>query len=173
MADGGTYKIVVTLDGGGSSPGDAPTTEETKPDKKEKKEKTKYEKFQAKAGKFMAGVAAVSSAAQYMSNFKMQEINIVTGQTQLAQKIDAQRQIASSITSLANSALSGGVLASVLGISGPAGIALGIVSFAGQKVMDYAQRNHQLALKKYVEDEQLQVLRSRAGASFNRSRLGS
>lgn len=168
-----TYKIVVSLDGGGTEPGEAPTPEDAKPSKPNKKEPTSYEKFQKGGLKVIATAGTVLNVANFANTLKMQELNIVTGQTQLAQLRQAQMSVASGALSLGGSMITGGAIASWLGATGPVGLALGAASYVGQKTLDVITKANEMRLKKYVEDEQLQVLRSRAGASFNRSRLNN
>lgn len=165
-----TYKIVVSLDGGGTEPGEAPTPEDAKPSKPKKKEPTPYERFQKGGSKVLAGVGTGLAVASFLNGLKMQELNIVTGQTQLIQKRQAVQSALSGVLGLGGSMLTGGAFASVLGVTGPAGLALGAVTFFAQKTTGLITKSNELNLKQYVEDQQLEALRSRAGASFNRSR---
>lgn len=160
------YEIVVSLSGGETA-GDAPKSGQTKA---EKQTPTAYERFQKGGLKVIATAGTVLNVANFANTLKMQELNIVTGQTQLAQLRQAQMSVASGALSLGGSMLTGGVLASWLGATGPVGLALGAVSYVGQKTLDVITKANEINLKQYVENQQLEALRSRAGASFNRSR---
>ena len=161
------FEIVVSLSGGETA-GDAPKSGQTKAEKQ-----TPYERFQKRGLKVIATAGTVLNVANFANTLKMQELNIVTGQTQLAQLRQVQLSVVSGALSLGGSMLTGGAIASALGATGPVGLALGAASYVGQKTLDLITKANEMRLKKYVEDEQLQVLRSRAGASFNRSRLNN
>lgn len=169
MADN-TYKIIVSIDGGGTQPGQAPTPEDTNPKKPKPKEPNPYEKFQKGAAKVLAVAGTGLAVASFFNSLKMQELNIVTGQTQLIQKRQAVQSVLSGGLSLGGSMLTGGAFASVLGVTGPSGLALGALTFFAQKTTGLITKSNEMNLKQYVEDQQLEALRSRAGASFNRSR---
>ena len=164
------YKIVVSLEPEGG-PGTAPTTDSKTP--KAKNEPSRYEKFQSGAAKGIAYAGTALKVVSFATSLNMQRLNIVTGQTQLAQKRQAVISMSNDLLGLGSSMVTGGVIASAFGIAGPAGLAVGAIGFVGQKAIDVGMKYNEIYLKNYVEDEQLHILRNRAGASFNRSRLNN
>lgn len=168
-----TYRIIIEAggEGGAGAPGKSPVAEAPKSPSSTPGDMSSAVAKQKAAGKAIA-IGALTMAVNYSHTMKMQELNIVTGQTQLAQRRQAQNALVNAGLNMMTSGISGGMIASFLGVSGPVGAVIGIVTAVGKKAIDLGVKSNELNLKQYVEDEQIQALRTRAGASFNRSRLG-
>ena len=66
----------------------------------------------------------------------------------------------------------GVVLSTAFGLTKAGGFGLSLVLTAGQKLLDIAVKQNEINNKAYLENQQLTILRGRAGAQFNRSRTG-
>lgn len=66
----------------------------------------------------------------------------------------------------------GVVLSAAFGLTKTGGFGLSLALTAGQKLLDIAVKQNEINNKMYLENQQLSILRGRAGAQFNRSRMG-
>lgn len=66
----------------------------------------------------------------------------------------------------------GVVLSAAFGLTKMGGFGLSLALTAGQKLLDIAVKQNEINNKMYLENQQLSILRGRAGAQFNRSRMG-
>lgn len=66
----------------------------------------------------------------------------------------------------------GVVLSAAFGLTKMGGFGLSLALTAGQKLLDIAVKQNEINNKMYLENQQLSILRGRAGAQFNRSRTG-
>ena len=131
------------------------------------------------AGAVQAGAAkvatqAVQSIAQtYMAN-RTNEINVLTGSAQYAQRQAAIQSVASAGINLATGAISGSAMASIMGLAaGPAawiGLAVSAATTAISAITDYKQAKDQIETNYKAEEQQLDYMRSRAGPWYNGSR---
>ena len=53
------------------------------------------------------------------------------------------------------------------------GVAIGVALSLAQIGIDYAEKAAQLRINQIIENQRLEQIRSRAGYSFNRSRMGA
>jgi hypothetical protein len=99
----------------------------------------------------------------------LNNVNTYYGSSELSQRIQVGLDTAHSLYS---SAKYGVALASSLGLSAVAGGAIGVALMVGHKLLDIAVKQNEINNKTMLENEQLQILRGRAGIQFNRSRMG-
>lgn len=92
--------------------------------------------------------------------------------TELSNRINIGMNIASSAIRVATNVVGGMSLATALGFSSPVGAIVGVATSLVEKVLDIAVRQNEINNQARIENEQLTVLRGRAGVQFNRSRIG-
>lgn len=95
------------------------------------------------------------------------EVNTKLGSGELSQRISFGMQAAHSIYS---SSVYGMSLAATLGLSTGAGIGIGLAVAGTQFLINTMVKEFELQNAKSLEDEQLTILRGRAGVQFNMSR---
>ena len=111
-------------------------------------------------------------AQPYIQSTKQMILNNVDtyyGSSELSQRIQIGLNTAHNIYS---GAVMGISLGSALGIGAVAGAGLGLALMVGQKLLDIAVKQNEINNKQRLENEQLNILRGRAGIQFNRSRSG-
>lgn len=99
----------------------------------------------------------------------LNDVNTYYGSSELSQRIQIGLDTAHS---LYGGAVMGVNLASALGISKVTGGIVGVALTVGHKLLDIAVKQNEINNKTRLENEQLQILRGRAGIQFNRSRMG-
>ena len=111
-------------------------------------------------------------ARPYLSTTKQiiqNDVDTYFGSSELSQRIGMAMNVG---TTIRQSAVQGMALSSVLGISTGAGILITGTLTLMQKSFEIMARQNEINNKQKLENEQLQILRGRAGIQFNRSRMG-
>lgn len=101
-----------------------------------------------------------------------QNIGLVTGKTELQQRVNFGLEVAQQGVNAYKNAQAGAIMFSAMGLSGGAGAVLGVALSAIGTIINYGFRQSQLNLQESLENKQISQIRSRAGAGFNRSREG-
>ena len=99
----------------------------------------------------------------------MNEVDTKIGSTELSMRINTAMGLAQSAYQTGVYGLS---LASALGVSGWIGIAVAGAITLFKKALDITKNTIEIQNKAKLENEQLSILRGRAGVQFNRSRSG-
>ena len=149
-ASGGNSQIA----GGGSSAtstGDVPKAEKS---------------ISASLGTFVA-TQAIKPFIQQTKNFLVNNVELMTGSTELQQRLDFDFQLLSDATTIVSSTAAGAALGGVVG----AGV--GAIVGGLQVAMGYFFNQQQINLQAQIEDRQINYLTNRAGPAFNMSRRGN
>ena len=120
-------------------------------------------------------LAAYAVARPFISKTQQMVLNQVQtdyANSELTERVRLGMAVGTKILDIGVSAAAGQSLATMLGISGPFGAVVGAVTAIAGTVMDLMSRVQEIANKKKIEDEGLEVLRGRAGIQFNKSRMG-
>lgn len=119
---------------------------------------------------------SLQSVVQVYTANKTNEINVLSGSLQLAQRQQVTNQIVSSVTNLGTSALSGASMGAVFG-GGPGAVAGTVVGLIGSvasgiitKFTDYNVKKDALQTDYIAEQQQVEYIRDRAGVFYNQSR---
>ena len=99
----------------------------------------------------------------------MNEVDTKIGSTELSMRINTAMGLAQSAYQTGVYGLS---LASALGVSSGVGIAVAGAITLFKKALDITKNTIEIQNKAKLENEQLSILRGRAGVQFNRSRSG-
>ena len=94
------------------------------------------------------------------------------GSQELSARVNLGMEVASFGAKTLIGLASGRSLASMLGLSATFGGAVGVLVTVGSYAMNVAVKQNEINNKIYIENEQLNILRGRAGVQFNRSRSG-
>lgn len=116
-------------------------------------------------GEVVAGLVAIQQIMPYVNsavNFRVSQIQMQTGSAELQQR-------AQIVSGMASTAISIGLGAAVGGVPGAA---VSAALSALQGAISYVQNSMIIAQQKRLEDENLQLKRSRIGMTVNRSRTG-
>ena len=150
------YRLVIDINadigGGGSS--DSVSSEVDK-----------QQKTLASLVRYQVAQPFIQSTKQLILN----DVNTYYGSSELSQRIQIGLDTAHSLYS---GVKYGVALSSALGVSAAAGGAIGIALMVGQKLLDIAVRQNEINNKARLENQELSILRGRAGIQFNRSRMG-
>lgn len=150
------YRLVIDINadigGGGSS--DSVSSEVDK-----------QQKTLASLVRYQVAQPFIQSTKQLILN----DVNTYYGSSELSQRIQIGLDTAHSLYS---GVKYGVALSSALGVSAAAGGAIGIALMVGQKLLDIAVRQNEINNKTRLENQELSILRGRAGIQFNRSRMG-
>lgn len=125
-----------------------------------------------KQEKALMNLVRYQVAQPFIQSTKQMIINNVDtyyGSSELSQRIQVGLDTAHSLYS---GAKYGVALSSALGIGAVAGGILGVALTVGHKMLDIVVKQNEINNKTRLENEQLQILRGRAGIQFNRSRMG-
>ena len=120
----------------------------------------------------MASLVRYQVAQPFIQSTKqliLNDVNTYYGSSELSQRIQIGLDTAHSLYS---GVKYGVALSSALGVSAAAGGAIGIALMVGQKLLDIAVRQNEINNKTRLENQELSILRGRAGIQFNRSRMG-
>lgn len=130
----------------------------------------------AKAAALKVATQSIQSVSQiYVAN-KTNEINVLSGSMQLAQRQQVTNTVISAGTNIVTSALSGAATGALFaGGAGAIGGALlgtleGIVGQVMSKVADYTINKKQLQTEYTAEQQNVNYLRDRAGPYYSQSR---
>lgn len=116
-------------------------------------------------GETVAGLVAIKQVMPYVNsavNFSVSQIQMQTGSAELQQR-------AQIVSGMASTAISIGLGAAVGGVPGAA-VSAALAALQG--AISYVQNSMIIAQQKRLEDENLQLKRSRIGMTVNRSRTG-
>lgn len=102
----------------------------------------------------------------------MNDVQTNYSNTELTNRISIAMDLANFGVKTAVSVASGVSLASALGLSSSFGAGVGAIIAVGSKVMDIAVKQSEINNKARIENEQINILRGRAGVQFNKSRIG-
>ena len=117
-------------------------------------------------GSFVA-TQAVKPFLQQTKNFLVNNVELMTGSTELQQRVDFDMQLLGDVGTIASSTAAGAA------IGGPVGAGVGFVVGIVQVAMGYYFNQQQINLQAQVEDRQINYLTNRAGPAFNMSRRGN
>lgn len=122
------------------------------------------------------GVLTAYQVAQPFLNATKQVIanNVQTqyANTELSNRINIGLNIASSAIRVATNIAGGVSLATALGFGSPLGAGIGLALSVAEKVIGIVVKQNEINNQMRIENEQLAILRGRAGIQFNRSRAG-
>ena len=163
MAEKNTYRLIIEVGEGGSSSTSPIASGEN-------------QGASDKTGKTGIGLLTVYSAIQpFIQKTESMVLNNVqtnTGSTAVTQRTQIAMNVANFAVKTGVSVLGGAGIASALGIASPLGAVVGGALAIGSMVMDYVSNVNEINNKRLIENEQLSVLRGRAGIQYNRSRGG-
>lgn len=97
------------------------------------------------------------------------DVDTYLGSAELSQRISTAMNMGATIK---QSVIQGIALSSLLGITTGAGLLISGTLTLMQKTFELYARQNEINNKQKLENEQLQILRGRAGVQFNRSRMG-
>lgn len=126
-------------------------------------------------GKAITLLTAYNVAQPFISAAKqtiMNNVDTKTGSAELSARIGLQMSIAEMGAKTLIGMASGQSLATMLGVTGPYGAVIGAAVAIGSTIAHFMTRFNALDNQAKLENEQLQILRGRAGVQFNRSRMG-
>ena len=162
MANKNTYKLIIEVGDGASATSPIASGESTGASDKT-----------AKAGIGLLTVySAVQPFIQKTESMILNNVQTSTGSTAITQRTQMAMNVANFAVKTGISVLGGAGIASALGIAGPLGAVIGGALAIGSFVMDYISNSNEIQNKRIIENEQLSVLRGRAGIQYNRSRSG-
>lgn len=130
---------------------------------------------QEKAAKALGKYVAAQTIQPFIQNVKTavsQNIGIVTGSTELQERINFGMEVVQFGVQTFQNAQAGATLGASLGIGSGAGALIGLSLTAITTMMQIDFNRLELKLKQQMEGYQLQQVRERAGAAYNKSRLG-
>jgi hypothetical protein len=130
---------------------------------------------QQKAVSSLGKYVASQTIQPFIQNVKTQvtqNIGLVTGSTDLQQRVNFAMETVQFGVQTFQNAQAGAVIGSALGIGAGAGFGIGLALTAISTAMNIAFNAYQLQLKEEVENYQLDQVRTRAGSAYNRSRRG-
>ena len=130
------------------------------------------EKAEQKIANTMKKLVKYEIARPFLNTTKqMVQNNVDTyyGSGELSQRINFGLSIG---TTAYHTTMQGMALSSVLGLSTGVGVLITGALTLMQKGLEILSRQNEINNKQKLENEQLQILRGRAGIQFNRSRMG-
>ena len=157
------YEIVIKIRegaGNGALASPAPSAQEREPN---------Y------AGKLSTMLASktIDAGLKRVVSFVSSNVQLVTGSSEMQQRVNVAMQIASYGSQTLNNIATAQTYAAGLGLSAGTGVAIGVTLSLAQIGIDYAEKAAQLRINQIIENQRLEQIRSRAGYSFNRSRMGA
>lgn len=124
---------------------------------------------QEKALKNLVRYQVAQPFIQSTKQIIMNNVDTYLGSSELSQRIQIGIDTAHSLYS---SVVMGVNLGTALGVGAVAGGAIGVALMVGHKLLDIAVRQNEIDNKTRLENQELSILRGRAGIQFNRSRMG-
>lgn len=106
-------------------------------------------------------------------NFAVSNVQLITGSTEIQQKVNFAMQLANYGVQTMSNVATATTFATGAGLSSGAGVAIGIGISIAQIGMNYVEKKAQLTINQIIENRRMEQLRSRAGYSFNKSRMGA
>lgn len=128
---------------------------------------------QDKAAKDLAKYISAQTIEPFIQNVKnqvSQNIQIVTGNRELQDRVNFSFQAVQFGVNTYKNAQAGAVIGSAMGIGGGAGALIGLGLTAIGTTMQIAFDINQLNLRRNIENYQLKQLQDRQGIAYNRSR---
>ena len=159
MANETEYTLTIKFEGADDGGGQKPPVATKDP-------VDKTEKYFAKYISFKAIQPYVSTALQR----EVSKVSLVTGSEELQQRQEFQFNTLNSAISLGYSMYSGATVAAASGVAGPIGASIALALAALQKTLEIAHNHSMINLQRMVENEQLELVRTRAGIGLNSSR---
>lgn len=135
-------------------------------------QKTKEDNSSVKLGKYIASQTIGTFINNTKSNVAS-TIGLVTGRSELQERVNFGLEMAQKGTNTIKNAQAGAILATSVGLSSGIGAVIGVALSVISEGINLAFRQAQLNLAQGIEARQLDQVRTRAGASFNRSRSGT
>ena len=129
-------------------------------------------KGQKALGKYVAS-QTIQPFIQEVRTQVTQNIGLVTGNTELQNRINLGLQAVQFGVNTYKNAQAGMVVAQSAGLGGGVGAVLGVTLTAITTLMQIGFNQAQINLQNRMENYQLEQVRSRAGIAFNRSRRGA
>lgn len=161
MANKNTYKLIIEVGDGASATSPIASGESGK------------DKSSGKTGIGLLTVySAIQPFIQKTESMILNNVQTSTGSNEITQRTQIAMNVANFAVKTGISVLGGAGIASALGLAGPLGAVVGGALAIGSMVMDYVSNVNTINNKKIIENEQLSVLRGRAGIQYNRSRSG-
>lgn len=124
-----------------------------------------YSKALTRLVRYEVAQPFINSTKQIIQN----DVDTYFGSSELSQRIQFSLD---AVHTARSSVVHGMALSTALGISTGAGVGLGLALAVGHKLLDIMVKANEINNKTRLENEQLQILRGRAGIQFNRSRMG-
>lgn len=106
------------------------------------------------------------------TSFISSNIGLMTGRTELQQKVNFGMQAVQQGVNTYKNAQAGAVITSTMGMGGTIGAVVGAVASILNLAINTGFKQAQLQLQQGLENKQLQQITTRAGANVNRSREG-
>lgn len=155
------YHLIIDINNMGSGKGGGAIATQNK----EQQQASRREDALKRLVKYEIARPFISSTLQMVQN----NVDTRLGSQEVSQRIQFAMDTARTAY---NSVQQGLVLSAVFGLSKVGGMGIGLALTAGQKLLDIAVKQNEINNKMYLENEQLSILRGRAGVQFNRSRVG-
>lgn len=133
---------------------------------------SEQEKATKNLGKFISAQAIEPFIAN-VKNQVTQNIEIVTGNSELQQRVNFAFEVAQFGTATYRNAQAGAVIGSSLGLGATTGTIIGLALTAVNTAINIAFKQQQIDLQTRMENFQLDQTRSRFGTAYNRSRSGN
>lgn len=133
---------------------------------------SEQEKALKKLGKYISA----QTVEPFIANVKnqiSQNIELVTGNSELQQRVNFGFEVAQFGVSTYKNAQAGALIGSQLGIGGGAGAIIGLALTAISTAINIAFKQQQIDIQARLENYQLDQTRSRFGTAYNRSRSGN
>ena len=167
MADSNEYHIYVHIDGASETKKSAMAETQTgSVGGNDSADKSTSSDFSVKAAKKLGSYAAIKSTADNIISYKISQVSLETGATELEQRMSTAYSITSQVVGAGASLVMGGLAA------GPAGVALaaiGIVTSGINKMINIEQKRQTLRTQQTLENISIGMQGVRAGTSGRRS----
>ena len=134
-------------------------------------EKDSTEKYQKQLTKYVAS-QTIQPFIQEVKSAVTQDIELITGQTELQQRVNLGFEAVQFGVNTYKNAQAGALITTGLGMGGGVGAVIGVALTALNTSMQIMFNQIQLNIKRQQENYQLQQTRSRQGIAYNRSRRG-
>lgn len=129
------------------------------------------EKNQKRLAKYVSS-QTIQPFIQEVKSAISQDIQLITGNTELQQRVNFGFQAVQFGVNTYKNAQAGALIGSQIGIGGGAGAVLGLALTALNTAMQIGFNQIQINLRQQQENYQLQQTRTRQGIAYNRSRRG-
>lgn len=131
----------------------------------------KQEQAQKRLGKYIAS-QTIQPFIQEVKTAVSQDVGLITGNTELQERINLGFQTVQYGVNTYKNMKAGVIIGASVGLSSGAGAAIGLALTVVNTTMNILFNQLQISIKRNLENKQLQQTRTRAGAAFNRSRIG-